>query len=661
MKKIQLLPILVFLLVFMPPAYADDDFWFYKSSYLMLQPTITTYFHIEGKPNVRIEYVIANISFFPKQTNTQGILESYYEPVPKIDKDVLSFIWNGPSLGKKEITITNLVRIQNTPPKVNRKVGFPLKEEDIPGEYEVFTEPSEIIDVNSRIIGIASELASGEDDAFVVVDKIADWVNTNILYNLSTITVEASQKSSWVIEHREGVCDELTSLFISMLRSLGIPARFVSGISYTNLDIFKNKWGAHGWAEVYFPGYGWIPFDVTYGEYGWVDPTHIVSKTADDAGKFTSQYIWKAENGISVKANGLDTDVKVVEIGPQKIPFFTISAYVLEEEVDFGSYNLVIGKIKNLADYYQSLDVYLSQTTRLSFIDGSKRHVLLKPNEEKSLYWIMRVDDDLDKDYMYTFPVSAYTIENVTSVVSFMAVDDARHYSLDYINSSLMQSRVEEKLVYSRNVKLECESEKKEYYEYEKPLIMCVMKNTGNVFLKNMRICMKDECMEKNLGITEEKEFNFTVHDKEMGENEVKITASDEDVSKSAYADFNVLDKPEIVLGDVEYPFNATYEGDYAFKIDLKKASKSEPLDVDISVKFHRTPVNFHFGNMSNNKRLDVSFEGSDLTVGRNNITVSISYKDKNGKQYSLESRYGLNLIEPKWWQKMMIFIRTLF
>lgn len=77
----------------------------------------------------------------------------------------------------------------------------------------------------------------GESDYYKVVYELSDWTKTNIDYDLNTITAKAVKKSSWVLENRQGVCDELTNLFISMLRSVGIPARFVTGMVYTNIDV----------------------------------------------------------------------------------------------------------------------------------------------------------------------------------------------------------------------------------------------------------------------------------------------------------------------------------------------------------------------------------------------------------------------------------------
>jgi transglutaminase-like putative cysteine protease len=67
-----------------------------------------------------------------------------------------------------------------------------------------------------------------------------------------------------------GICEHYVSALVLMLRSLGIPARFVVGYGagdYNALTGFYEVRArhAHAWAEVYFPRYGWIPFDPTPG------------------------------------------------------------------------------------------------------------------------------------------------------------------------------------------------------------------------------------------------------------------------------------------------------------------------------------------------------------------------------------------------------------
>jgi transglutaminase-like putative cysteine protease len=69
-------------------------------------------------------------------------------------------------------------------------------------------------------------------------------------------------------EHREGYCMHYATSMALMLRSLGIPARiaqgFLPGDRAGGIETIRNQ-NAHAWVEVYFPGYGWQPFDPTGG------------------------------------------------------------------------------------------------------------------------------------------------------------------------------------------------------------------------------------------------------------------------------------------------------------------------------------------------------------------------------------------------------------
>ena len=55
-----------------------------------------------------------------------------------------------------------------------------------------------------------------------------------------------------------------------MLRMLGVPARVAAGFTSGEYDKGTGEWvvtdhNAHAWVEVWFPGFGWLPFDPTPG------------------------------------------------------------------------------------------------------------------------------------------------------------------------------------------------------------------------------------------------------------------------------------------------------------------------------------------------------------------------------------------------------------
>ncbi len=70
-----------------------------------------------------------------------------------------------------------------------------------------------------------------------------------------------------VLEQRHGVCQDFAHLAISALRSLGVPARYVSGYVETVAPPGEPRLdgsdASHAWFAVYVPGCGWVDFDPT--------------------------------------------------------------------------------------------------------------------------------------------------------------------------------------------------------------------------------------------------------------------------------------------------------------------------------------------------------------------------------------------------------------
>src|SRR3989344_4867567 len=234
---------------------------------------------IPESDNYLIEDFNAELSIFPRSAlnefQTIKTVDILSNPKASISANENSIIykWSRPEEKKLiysyNADINSRIKFQ----EIKEKVHFPIRQEDLPDDVIAFTEPNEFMQSEDpEIIKLANQLAEGSDDLYDVVFKISKWTNNNINYSLETLTAELQQNSLWVLQNKKGVCDELTVLTIAMLRSMGIPTRFVSGSSYTNVI---GDFGNHAWLESYFPQYGWLPFDPTYGQYGFVDATHI--------------------------------------------------------------------------------------------------------------------------------------------------------------------------------------------------------------------------------------------------------------------------------------------------------------------------------------------------------------------------------------------------
>ncbi len=92
----------------------------------------------------------------------------------------------------------------------------------------------------------------------------------NYTYDLE---IEPPPRDTDVVEYflfnvQRGYCDYSATAMVVMLRSVGVASRYASGYAMGrynhNLGAYVvRESDAHAWAEVYFPGYGWIEFEPT--------------------------------------------------------------------------------------------------------------------------------------------------------------------------------------------------------------------------------------------------------------------------------------------------------------------------------------------------------------------------------------------------------------
>ena len=70
-----------------------------------------------------------------------------------------------------------------------------------------------------------------------------------------------------VMQNKKGVCQDFAQIGIACLRSIGLPARYVSGYIETLPLPGKEKLvgtdASHAWFSMYIPKFGWIDFDPT--------------------------------------------------------------------------------------------------------------------------------------------------------------------------------------------------------------------------------------------------------------------------------------------------------------------------------------------------------------------------------------------------------------
>ena len=611
-------------------------------SYVVLTSDITS--NIEAKPlstNSNIDHVIADLYFFPQQTQNLELMTLQPQNGGKIQGNNIEWIW----LNEKEnlnFGVHSKVKSYLFIAKINKKIPFPLTNLD-PNVQQYLIDTAHIDATNPEIIAVASALAQGETDEFTVDSKLAYWARQNIVYDLNTLTADVSQKASWVLKNKKGVCDELTNLFIALNRALGIPARFVSGITYTDSEQFKDPWSPHGWAEVYFPEYGWIPFDPTYGQYGWVDATHIKMRESLDPGDPSTTYEWGGKD-VQITTNQLTFDTMVNEIGEEMPELFQIDTEVIKDHIGMHSYDLVSATLTNTQDFYLAAELSISPSEEIEVIDSIKQLIIVPPQEKRKVYWRIKVKPGLSNAYTYTVPVTIYSSRNEKNEDHFEIANTYADYQKQEIDTSYDQLALEEEKKYSKEVELHCQAQNIKFYENQENTITCVLKNLGNVYLENLKVCLEERCRtDVTIGIGQSKRIIFPITWDKESNKEIEVTISNDQITKSFSVELEKADLPHLTIENIIAPPFVKYGEIFVINFTVKRTSIDPPQDV--LVTFSRGGVDkiWHVPEL-HEQRYSITLYGQDFDSLQNTFDISASFTTPTGEKIEKKQSVTIEL-----------------
>ena len=133
---------------------------------------------------------------------------------------------------------------------------LPLSDMAFDALTDEFLTPSPLVDPAS-VEEAARDVTAGASTLLKAVEAITDWVWKNVRYRRGNTSVTTT--AAEVLSSLEGVCQDKTHLALGMLRSLGIPSRYVSGL------LTRQPGETHAWLEFQHPQMDWLPADPTKG------------------------------------------------------------------------------------------------------------------------------------------------------------------------------------------------------------------------------------------------------------------------------------------------------------------------------------------------------------------------------------------------------------
>jgi transglutaminase-like putative cysteine protease len=151
-------------------------------------------------------------------------------------------------------------------------------------EASPFRLPSPLVALHPAVAEFAKPLLSPNRPIGAVLVELVEAIHDGFAYVSGSTTVRTT--TAEVLESREGVCQDFAHLAVAVLRSAGVPARYVSGYLETRPPPGRPRLqgadASHAWASAYVPGWGWVDLDPTNRKL--IDDSYVVVAIGRDYG-----------------------------------------------------------------------------------------------------------------------------------------------------------------------------------------------------------------------------------------------------------------------------------------------------------------------------------------------------------------------------------------
>lgn len=161
--------------------------------------------------------------------------------------------WNNP---KEDARLTYSFKIKRR--EIIMK-NFPEEEAPIPTDImEKYLGPTSLGPITGSVEDFTLEVTKGKKTILAKAIAIYDHIVENGVRNPDVLGCGVGDVET-MLENISGKCVDISSIFVAMSRSVGVPARDIYGTRISNEGDISGAY--HCRAEFYLPGYGWVPAD----------------------------------------------------------------------------------------------------------------------------------------------------------------------------------------------------------------------------------------------------------------------------------------------------------------------------------------------------------------------------------------------------------------
>ena len=126
----------------------------------------------------------------------------------------------------------------------------------------VYLRDTSLTQTDEALRSFAERVTAGAAGPLQRLHALMAAVHGEMVFETERTDAGTSAVEAFALKH--GVCQDLTHVFIGCARSLGAPARYVSGHLARNEGQIDQE-ASHAWAEAYVEDLGWVGFDTANG------------------------------------------------------------------------------------------------------------------------------------------------------------------------------------------------------------------------------------------------------------------------------------------------------------------------------------------------------------------------------------------------------------
>ncbi|UZE94066.1 MAG: transglutaminase domain-containing protein [Candidatus Pacearchaeota archaeon] len=590
------------------------------------------------------ENIIVNLYLFPKETANQQVT-LITEPDSEIKDDSIEFEFEETGTLKLEINAEIKREI------VIKRVGkIHISGAKSPDGLEEFTESAEyVLNDDPFIKNKAQQLAT--TDTFETLYKLAEYVRKNMEYDPE---YQEIKNASWIMQEKKGVCSHYTILFMSLARSLGLATRYVSGMAYSNKE---KRCGEHAWAEVWIPGHDWVPFDPTFGQYGWLDSSHVVMMYSNDAGRASIDFRYIGE----IETQSLEIETKIKKYSKKITQPIDITINPLTDKISTDSYLPLEIKVKNPHNYYLALPFRVSLAPGV--FGESEKILLLKPQSEVTDYFIIYVASE-NYEKCQDSCIATLEVKDVfenfdNTIVIFkkgatrISLSEAQHFISLYDTEA--------------DIDFYCKVLGESYYEYENMIVECIVENREE--RKELSICNQNICENFTINKDEKKNITLEIPASQINESEKKdisvmkclilciIAKEKRDVIGVSCIDIVILDSPEIKITTLQ-----NTEANYGSKGNLRAVIESNTqMTAEMIIETQEYMEKKEILTEKDTQVIDIPIKTWKLEIGENPVKITFRYQDKKYKEYETEKEFLFTIRDVDIFTKIIATIIHIF